>query len=78
MPITKLFRHLKTVCFQSKFILVKEIIQMLFKVSGYKLYRYNPANIYLFKVNHRSTRKRCEIFSKLAIKTPERRQRQKC
>ena len=56
MPITKLFRHLKTVCFQSKFILVEEIIQMLFKVSGYKLYRYNPANIYLFKVNHRNTR----------------------
>ena len=32
-----------------------------------------PANIYLFKVNIRSTRKRCEIYSKL-IKTPERRQ----
>ena len=33
----------------------------------------NPANIYLFKVNNSSTRKRCEIFSKLTIKTPERR-----
>ena len=33
-----------------------------------------PVNIYLFKVNNRSTRKRCEICSKLAIKTPERRQ----
>ena len=30
----------------------------------------NPANIYLFKVNNR--RKRCEICSKLTIKTPER------
>ena len=35
----------------------------------------NPANIYFFKVNNRSTRKRCEICSKLTmIKTPERRQ----
>ena len=33
-----------------------------------------PANIYLFKVNKRNTRKRCEICSKLTIKTPERRQ----
>ena len=31
-----------------------------------------PANIYLFKVNNRNTRKRCEICSKLTIKTPER------
>ena len=33
--------------------------------------RYCPANIYLIKVNNRNTRKRCEIFSKLTIKTPE-------
>ena len=33
----------------------------------------NPANIYLFKVNNRNTRKRCEICSKLTIKTPVRR-----
>ena len=32
-----------------------------------------PANIYLFKVNNRNTRKRCCICSKLTIKTPERR-----
>ena len=32
----------------------------------------DPANIYLFKVNNKKTRKRCEIFSKLTIKTPER------
>ena len=30
----------------------------------------NPANIYLFKVNNRNTRKRCEIFSKLTVKIP--------
>ena len=33
-----------------------------------------PANIYLFKVNNKSIRNRCEICSKLTIKTPERRQ----
>ena len=33
-------------------------------------YRY-PANIYLFKINNRNSRKRCEICSKLTIKTPE-------
>ena len=30
-----------------------------------------PANIYLFKVNNRNTRKRCEICSKLTIKAPD-------
>ena len=33
-----------------------------------------PANNYFFKVNNRSTRKRCEICPKLTIKTPLRRQ----
>ena len=32
-----------------------------------------PAGIYLLKVNNRNTRTRCEICSKLTIKTPERR-----
>ena len=35
--------------------------------------RLNPANIYQLKVNDRNTGTRCEIFSKLAIKIPERR-----
>ena len=34
---------------------------------------YFPAGNYMFKVNNRNTRKRCEICSKLTIKTPERR-----
>ena len=34
----------------------------------------NPVGIYLFKVNNRNTRTKCEIYSKLTIKTPERRQ----
>ena len=32
-----------------------------------------PTNIYLLKVNNRNTRKMCEIYSKLKIKSPERR-----
>ena len=30
-----------------------------------------PAKIYLLKINNRNTRKKCEICSKLTIKTPE-------
>ena len=30
------------------------------------------ANIYLFKVNNRNSSKRCEIYSKLTVKIPER------
>ena len=33
-----------------------------------------PAGIYLLKVNNRNTRTKCEICSKLTIKTPEQRQ----
>ena len=34
--------------------------------------RKNPAGIYLLKVSNRNTRIKCEICSKLTIKTPER------
>ena len=33
----------------------------------------NTAGNYMFKVNYRNTRTRCEICSKLTIKIPERR-----
>ena len=33
---------------------------------------YSPAGIHLFQLNNRNSRARCEICSKLAIKTPER------
>ena len=36
-----------------------------------------PADNYIFKVNNKNTRTRCEIRSKLTIKIPERRQRQR-
>ena len=34
----------------------------------------NPTNIFLFKVNNRNSKKRCKIYLKLTIKTPEWRQ----
>ena len=34
----------------------------------------HPAGNYLFKVNNRNTITRCEIYSKIAIKTRKRRQ----
>ena len=33
----------------------------------------HPAGKYMFKVNNRNTRTRCEICSKVTIKTPQRR-----
>ena len=33
---------------------------------------FNPANIYLFKINNRKTNKRCGICSKLTIKTHQK------
>ena len=33
-----------------------------------------PAGDYMFQVNNRNTRIKCKIYSKLTIKTPERRQ----
>ena len=38
----------------------------------FKHIRNFPAGNYMFKVNNRNTRTRCEICSKLTIKTPER------
>ena len=50
------------------------IADMLFCLSRTLLTTYPAQNIYLFKVNNKNTKRRCEIRSKLTIKTPERRQ----
>ena len=42
------------------------------KVNIYCNYMELPAGNYMFKVNNRNTRTRCEICSKLIIKIPER------
>ena len=44
------------------------------KAVPYQIQSSHPTKIYLFKVSDRYSRKRCEIGSKLTIKTPERRQ----
>ena len=36
-----------------------------------------PVGIYMFKVKNRNTRKRCEVCSRLTIKTPERHHRRR-
>ena len=43
-------------------------------ISLNKMLLHYPAGIYLLKVNNRNTEIRCEISSKLTVKTPERRQ----
>ena len=43
---------------------------MTFSVSFDSIF---PAGNYVFKVNNRNTRTRCEICSKLTIKTPKQR-----
>ena len=40
---------------------------LLIKIVNLSEVKLFPANIYLFKVNNRNTRKRCEICSKLTI-----------
>ena len=53
----------------AEFVYDTVIIKLIWNTN-----RCYPANIYLFSVNIRSTRKRCEICSKLTIKVSERRQ----
>ena len=50
-------------------------VEVLLKIisSFFTYICYHPAGNYMFKVNNRNTRARCEICSKLTIKTPERR-----
>ena len=54
------------------FIIVPEIV-FLKKSKKAKQSNAYPAGNCMFKVNNRNTRTRCEICSKLTIKTPERR-----
>ena len=49
-------------------------LKYIIKLADLRFQTHLQANIYLFKVNNRNTRKMCKICSKLVIKTPERRQ----
>ena len=46
------------------FVIFSILIKLMFWIVS------DPANIYLFKVNNRNIRERCEICSKSTIKTP--------
>ena len=48
-------------------------VNFIFSMLHYISQRNNPASSYMFKVNNRNTGTRCEICSKLTIKTPKRR-----
>ena len=51
----------------------KDFLAIALHVEEYQTLRFNRFNA--VKVNNRNTRARCEICSKLTIKTPERRHR---
>ena len=52
-----------------KSLFIKELVSTS---HGFLITIETPAGIYLLKVSNRNTRARCEICSKLTIKTPER------
>ena len=64
----------QTISFQFSSVSSKTSIFSIFKCKHY-FYIYHPAGKYVFKVKNRNIRTRCEIYSKLTIKTPERRRR---
>ena len=51
----------------------QELTFLIPSIQTFLMPRGIPANIYLFKFSNRDTRKKCEVCSKLTIKTPERR-----
>ena len=62
---------------QSLFLtIIQQELQIFMAIIFKKnLFIYIPVNIYLFKFINRNARKRCEIYSKLTVKTSERRRR---
>ena len=49
-----------------------KVIKQLIIIAKWNKYEVYATNIYLFKFNNRNARKRCEIGSKITIKTPKR------
>ena len=68
---SKVFR--KCPFYQSSSMSKAVAIHLLEKKRRIHISLYQAGN-FVFKVNSRNTRKRCEICSELTIKTPERRQ----
>ena len=67
--LTDFPKYLKNVIFPK--FLVNTLASALHKLHLFILL-FNPAGVYMLKVSNRNTRARCEICSKLTIKTPER------
>ena len=61
-------------CLWNRLIMIKfeKSLKKFLKSSVYNSCLKVPAKIYLLKVNNRNTRARCEVCSKLTIKTLER------
>ena len=68
---TKTFVTCLAVCYFSSMLFQQYVIPALCYFSVYKLISWNPANIYLSKVNSINTRERCKTWRKLTIKTVE-------
>ena len=68
-PCSFIKERLRCNCFPVLF--VKYLLESWFKVAFFLLNIFNPANIYLLKVNNKYIRKRCKICSELIIKTSE-------
>ena len=54
-------------------ILVSKILKIFGLLWNIQTDIINPAGIYQLQFNNRNTRTRCQMYSKLTIKTPERR-----
>ena len=68
-------RYVKTAAYMEFRTLYEKYVNLyhsiVLRLQGIKML---AVGIYLLKVNNRNTRTRCEICSKLTLKTPERRQ----
>ena len=58
---------------QQKMLQMAQVGAPLTQLLGDILHCTYPAGIYLYKLNNGDTKAMCEIYSKLTIKTPERR-----
>ena len=60
--------------FQHNVKYLRKCLSVQYSGTYYWILLAVPANIYLFIVSNKNTRKRCEIYWKLTIKKPKRRQ----
>ena len=64
-------QHLDRICIKQKITLKRCVLGQKIVSDKFTKLSIVPVRIYLLKVNNRNTRTRCEIRSKLTIKTPE-------